>query len=132
MFKEDENDAINWKEVDKRLKNFPWTNEFNASRKPKGIVNRMGYWKAEEYYKFVFPASEVVFHGLLSDVQKEIWLCLTRMAEFLHNHARNGWLEEDAITFHNMALRYSVLVEEKYGPTICHVCLHNLLHHVEI
>ena len=26
MFKEDENDAINWKEVDKRLKNFPWTN----------------------------------------------------------------------------------------------------------
>jgi len=25
MFKEDE-DAINWKEVDKRLKNFPWTN----------------------------------------------------------------------------------------------------------
>ena len=49
------------------------------------------------------------------------------MAEFLHNHARNGWLEEDTITFHNMALRCSVLVEEKYGPTSCHVCLHNLL-----
>lgn len=83
---------------------------------------------AEEYYKFAYPASEIVFHGLLSDVQKEIWLCLTRMAEFLHNHAHNGWLEDDAITFDKMALRYSVLVEEKYGPKSCHVYLHNLLH----
>lgn len=27
-----------------------------------------------------------------------------------------------------MAIRYAVLLEEHYGPTSCHITLHNLLH----
>ena len=30
--------------------------------------------------------------------------------------------------FHRMAIRYAVLLEEHYGPTSCHITLHNLLH----
>lgn len=86
------------------------------------------YFLGEEYCKFAYPASEIVFNGLLTREHDEMWLCLVRMAEFLQNHARNGWQEEDADTFHSMSLRYAILMEEYYGPTSCHITLHNLLH----
>lgn len=86
---------------------------------------------AEEYNKFAFPASEVALVNLLSEVQAEQWLCLCRIVEFLQNHARDQWLESDAETFHLMAIRYGVLLEEHYGPTACHITLHNLLHFKE-
>ena len=58
----------------------------------------------------------------------EEWLCLCRIVEFLQNHARDKWSEGDADMFHRMAIRYAVLLEEHYGPTSCHITLHNLLH----
>lgn len=54
---------------------------------------------AEEFSKFAFPASEVVFRGLLPAREKEEWSWLARLVEFVQNHARNGWREEDAQTF---------------------------------
>lgn len=83
---------------------------------------------AEDYARFAFPASCVAIEGLLTDDQREYWACIHHMGEFLQNHARNGWSEEDAQTFHCMALRYAVLMEERYGPTSCLITLHNLLH----
>lgn len=64
---------------------------------------------AEDFSKFAFPASAVVFQGLLPATEKEEWSCLAQLVEFVQNHARNGWSEEDAQTFHEMALRYAVL-----------------------
>lgn len=46
----------------------------------------------------------------------------------MQNHARDKWSESDADMFHRMAIRYAVLLEEHYGPTSCHITLHNLLH----
>lgn len=66
--------------------------------------------------------------GLLNESQMLSWLCVARMEEFLLNHARNGWTEEEANTFHKMSLRYAVLVEEKWGPQNCLITLHNLRH----
>jgi len=86
------------------------------------------YKIAEDFSKFAFPASEVVFRGLLPAREKEEWSCLARLVEFVQNHARNGWSEEDAQTFHEMALRYAVLLEERRGPTSCVIIVHNLLH----
>ena len=83
---------------------------------------------AEEFSKFAFPASEVVFQGLLPARKKEEWSCLARLEEFVCNHARNGWSEEDEQTFHEMALQYAVLLEERRGPTACVIIVHNLLH----
>ena len=86
---------------------------------------------AEDYSRFAFPASEVVLAGLLNESQMESWLCIARMEEFLLNHARNGWTEEEAHTFHEMALRYAVHVEEEWGPQNCLTTLHNPQHFKE-
>ena len=84
---------------------------------------------AEEFSKFAFPASEVVFEGLLTTTSvKEQWSCLARIVEFIQNHVRNGWTEDDAQTFHEMAVRYGALLEENRGPSACPIILHNLLH----
>lgn len=66
--------------------------------------------------------------GLLTELQLKSWLCVARMEEFLLNHARNGWTENEANTFHQMSLRYAVLVEEEWGPDNCVITLHNLQH----
>lgn len=129
--KEDEDNAVDWAKADERLNDFPWTTEFKSSRIPRGIEKRLGYWKADDLNKFAFPASEIVFNGLLSQDQQEEWLCIARMVEFLQNHARHGWTENDAETFQQMALRYAILLEDRKGPTACTMIVHNLLHFKE-
>ena len=53
------------RELESRLENFPWTPEMRASRYPSGITTRLSYWKAEDYQKFCFPASKVIFNDLM-------------------------------------------------------------------
>lgn len=45
-----------------RLASFPWTPEMEASRYPSGITLQLGYWKADSFQKFCFPASEVILY----------------------------------------------------------------------
>ena len=45
--------------LQERLQNFPWSPDLPASRYPSNI-NRTGFWKAEDYQKFAFPASELL------------------------------------------------------------------------
>ena len=129
--KEEEDDRVDWATADERLRDFPWTTEFKSSRIPKDMEKRLGYWKADDFNKFAFPASEVVFSGLLSHGQQQEWLCIARMVEFLQNHARHGWTESDAGTFQEMALRYAILLEDRRGTTACTMIVHNLLHFKE-
>lgn len=111
----------------KRLNNIPWATEFKSSRYPKNVTRSVGSWKAEEVLIFAYPIAEVVFEGLLTDGQREEWMCLARMIEFIKNHARNGWTKESSDTFHAMCLRYAVLLEERQGTQKCVIILHNLL-----
>ena len=97
---------------------------------PSGITKRFGYWKAEDFNHFAFPAMEACLGDMLQNdpEAREILCCLARIIEFFSNHARNGWSEADACTFHEMCVRYAVLVEESHGVESCVITLHNLLH----
>ena len=55
-----ENGNANKNVIEERLENFPWPVEMRASRFPSGITSRLGYWKAKDYQKFCYPASEVI------------------------------------------------------------------------
>ena len=124
------NEDLNWQVVDERLKSFPWTHEHRTGRLPSGITKRFGYWKAEDFNHFAFPAMEACLGDMLQNdpEAREILCCLARIIEFFSNHARNGWSEADACTFHEMCVRYALLVEESHGVESCVITLHNLLH----
>lgn len=126
-------EELNWQLVDERLNKFPWTHEHRTGRLPKGISTRFGYWKAEDIDHFAFPAMEACLGDMLQNdpETQEIICCLARIIEFQSNHARNGWSHADGCTFHEMCVRYAVLVEEAYGVENCVITLHNLLHFID-
>ena len=39
--------------------------ELKSGRIPEGVTKRLGYWKAEEFRKFTYPASECILGGIL-------------------------------------------------------------------
>ena len=60
--------------------------------------------------------------GLLTQSQLEGWSCVARIEEFIQNHSRSGWTEADADTFHRVALRYTVLMEERFSGLDNYAC----------
>lgn len=113
--------------LQERLQNFPWSPDLRASRYPSNI-NRTGFWKAEDYQKFAFPASELVLGGLINDQDYEVWQTLPRIVEFLYYQGRNGWNIDSATVFKDMCIRYNILLEERYGLSSCHLVNHLLTH----
>ena len=85
--------------------------ELKDGRVPKGLTNRLGYWKAEELHKFAYPASECVlgktftFHftckvikheictlgGLLPNDEFNIWILVVRITELVYGPGRGGF-----------------------------------------
>ncbi|XP_078363672.1 uncharacterized protein LOC144647842 [Oculina patagonica] len=100
--------------VEQRLNSFPWTAELLDGRVPRGFNSRLGYWKAEEYIHFVFPASEVIFDGLLGPMDYHIWQLIVRMTELVFRQ-REVWQHDDASLFGRMAKRFVILLEENYA-----------------
>ena len=96
-------------------------------RVPKGFSSRLGYWKAEEYIHFAFPASEVIFDGLLGPIDYHIWQLIVRMTELVFRQ-HEVWERSDATLFGRMAKRFIILLEENYGIESCLVTAHNLQH----
>ena len=115
---------------DERLKRMPWTSELKDGRIPKSC-SKTGHWRAEEYRKFAFPASECILGGLIDDEQFKIWVLAARMAEMVYYYGRNGWQEHDLYLFENLAKRHMILVEEQLGLDQCVVTAHNLEHAAE-
>lgn len=113
--------------LQERLKKFPWSSDLRASRYPSN-VNRIGFWKAEDYQKFAFPASELVLGGILNDQDYEVWETLPRIVEFLYYQGRNGWNVTSAMVFKDMCFRYNILLEERYGLSSCHLVNHLITH----
>lgn len=123
-------DAVDKSVLDKRLKAMPWTSELRDGRILKSFA-KIGHWKAEEYRKFAFPASECVLGGLIEDEQFKIWVLAARMTEMVYYYRRNGWKEDDVMLFDHLAKRHNILVEEQSGLDQCVVTAHNLEHAVE-
>ena len=79
-----------------RLSNFPWTPEMRASRCPSGITPQLGYWKAEDYQKFCFPASEVILYDQIPADAFQCWKLLVQMVGMVFNCCRtHGWTNKD-------------------------------------
>ena len=97
---------------------------------PSGLTKRFGHWEAEDFNHFAFPAMESCLGGMLQNntETREILCCLACIVKSLGNHAINGWSQADAFTFHEMCVRYVVLVEESSGIENCVSTLYNLLH----
>ena len=113
--------------LQERLQNFPWTPDLCASRYPSNI-NRTGFWKAEDYQKFAFPASELVLGGVINDQDYEVWETLPRIVEFLYYQGRNGWKINSATVFKDMCIPNNILLEEIYGLSSRHLVNHLLTH----
>ena len=50
----------------------------------------MGYWKAEEYQKFAFPASEYVLGDVLAEEEYHLWVLVVRITEIVFGYGRSG------------------------------------------
>ena len=102
--------------------------ELKDGRVPTGITKHIGYWKAEEFQKFVYPASECILGGVLPDSYYHAWVLLVRITEMVYNTGRNGWTADDFELFTNLIRRHNIITEETEGLKSCVVTLHNLLH----
>ena len=110
-----------------KLKQMPWTTDYKSSRLPDDL-ECIGYWKAEEYQKLAFPASEFVLKGLLSVDEYKVWAPVPRLVEFVFNAGRDGWTEDMVQKIEHLSWRYCILMEEHYGTQACVINLHNLIH----
>lgn len=118
---ESDDENLNWPVVDEQLQMFPWTHEYRTGRLPSGITKRFGCWKAQDFNHFAFLAMESCLGGMLQNntETREILCCVAGTVKFLGNHARNGQSQADALTFHEMCVRYAVLEEESVGVENC-------------
>lgn len=100
--------------------------ELEDGRVPQGVTKRIGYWKAEEYQKFTYPASEYVLGGLLPDSYYHAWIGLVRITEMVYKTGRDGWTDDDSELITKLIQRHNILTEESEGIKSCVVTLHNL------
>lgn len=102
--------------------------ELKDGRIPQGITRRMGYWKAEEYLKFTFPASEHILDGVLPEQHYNTWILMVRIVELVFGCCRNGWTPALVELLKQLIWRHNILTEEVEGLTSCTISLHNLTH----
>ena len=88
----------------------------------------MGFWKAEEFRKFAFPASECVFGGLLPEELYDVWIVLVRITEMVFCCGRDGITTEMLKLLEKLIWRHTILTEENEGEKMCVISLHNLVH----
>ena len=88
----------------------------------------MGYWKAEEIQKFVFPASELVLGGIIPDDKYDAWASLVRIVELVFGCGRSGITRDALQTLEKLIWRHNVLTEESERAKSCVISLHNLIH----
>ena len=91
----------------------------------------MGFWKAEEFQKFVFPASEVVLQDILPERHYNTWILVVRITKLIFNCCRSEWTLQSINLLEKIIWRHNILTEETEGLQNCTITLHNLLHCVD-
>lgn len=102
--------------------------ELKNGRVPEGIMRRIGYWKAEEYQKFTFPASEFALGGILPRKDCHVWILLVRITKLIFCCGRSGW---DTNSLSLLLWRPNILTEETEGFLSCIISMDNLVHFPE-
>ena len=100
--------------------------ELKDRRVPLNVTKHIGYWKAEEFQKFAYPASEFVLGGLLPDSYYHSWVLFVRITEMVYNTGRNGFTADDLELFTKLIRRHNILTEAAEGVKSCVVTLYNL------
>ena len=108
-----ETGILNSKQVEQRMQQIAWSHEFTSGRQPVGFDTRRGHWKAEEYMKFAFPASEAVLDGLLPDTEFEIWTNIARLTEMHFYSGRFGWSQEEISNSCCVAAVHNLNIKER-------------------
>lgn len=88
----------------------------------------MGFWKAEEYQKFTYPASEYVLGGVIPERNYHTWVMMVRIVELVFSCCRNGWDTLSLQLLEKLIWRHNIMTEEVEGFTDCTITLHNLTH----
>ena len=81
----------------------------------KGVTHRIGFWKAEDYQKFTFPASEMVLGGMLLDNHYHVWVLIVRIVELVFSCGRNGWTQDSLKLFKNLIWQHNILYRWKFS-----------------
>ena len=102
--------------------------ELKDGRVPLNVTKHIGYWKAEEFQKFAYPASEFVLGGLLPDSYYHSWVLLARITEMVYSTGRKGFTADNLELFTKLIRRHNILTEAAEGLKSCVITLHNLLH----
>ncbi len=92
------------------------------------MTTHLGFWKAEEFQKFGFPAAECVLQDLVPDEEFHIWWLLARVMELVFSIGREGFTDDHVQLLSNLVKRHNIKVEETHGLQHCVVTLHNLEH----
>ena len=95
---------------------------------PQDMIRRMGFWKAEEYQKFTFPASEYKPGGTLWDEYYHSWIPIVRVKEMIFSCGRSGWTLESLKLLKRLVWRHNILTEDVESLSICVISLHSLIH----
>ncbi len=132
-----EEEVVQPKDLEQLLREMPWTTgetigavsmnqlasqsclfvltELKDGRLPTDVTTRLGFWKAEEFKKFGFPAAECILPGLVEEDEQEIWLLLARIMELVFTTGRAGFSDDSIKLLSNLIKRHNVLVEETHG-----------------
>ncbi len=102
--------------------------ELKDGRVPERITSRMGFWKAEEYQKFTFPASEYVLGGILPNEEHHAWVLVARITELVFSCGRSEWTAESLELLNKLIWRHNIMTERVEGLQSCVITLHNLTH----
>ena len=104
-----------------------------SGRVPQGITHCMGFWKAEGFHKFAFPASECMLGGVILKKEYHIWIlvaCLTELF-FGHGTGRFGWIPGMLQLVKHLTLRHNILTEEQQRLKSCRVIIIHILDDVD-
>ena len=59
------------------------TIELKSGRVSTNVMQRLGYWKAEDLQKFTYPASEFILGGLIPDEHYHAWIEIVQIRDDL-------------------------------------------------
>ena len=96
---------------------------------PKNLT-KFNSWTAEEWQKFAYPISEMLFMDELTQDEYHLTFLTARIVELLFHH-RTGLDESEMEILRNICWRRIILLEEMVGGKECVITAHNSLHIAE-
>ena len=80
-----------------------------------GKTSRLGYWKAEDYQKLCFPASEAILYNEMPADEFQCWKLLVQMVAMVFNCCQtHGWTNKDIELLIKLAWHHDIITEGRH------------------